>query len=372
MACAGCHNFAQIAAVRFLQGFFEASLYSGTMFIIGSCKAEEISKRTSIFTSIGQVGSMFAGIMMTAIRKTMDNHNGMEDGLMGMPVGIFGLLFLPNTPERTKMPYLSKDEIQFAINRLPPLAHDSANINVRSLAGRVLKKPTIYILTMFSILCAMTEAFAFQGCFLLWMKYYEDKFPKTAVNTYPLGIQAVAITSMILAGIYMDKTKRCLEVGILCGVLQFTSAAMLVAPSLSTAGTFFAFYLSGSSFMVNPLLYGWGGIIARRGGDNAARAIILYVMNTGGQLLYTWWGIVLYPATDAPYWKKGAIAVMVAVVCYSGGLYCMCWLDKRTKETEQLGKTEEPTTTRHGETDEEESEDAEKYIQVSEPISPKH
>lgn len=233
------------------------------------------------------------------------------------------------------------------------------------------------------------------------MKYYEDKFPKTAVNTYPLGIQAVAITSMILAGIYMDKTKRCLEVGILCGVLQFTSAAMLVAPSLSTAGTFFAFYLSGSSFMVNPLLYGWGGIIARRGGDNAARAIILYVMNTGGQLLYTWWGIVLYPATDAPYWKKGAIAVMVAVVCYSGGLYCMCWvsnishisfricrdcffldadaddsicpqLDKRTKETEQLGKTEEPTTTRHGETDEEESEDAEKYIQVSEPISPKH
>jgi len=36
MACAGTHNFAQIAAVRFLQGFFEASLYSGTMFIIGS------------------------------------------------------------------------------------------------------------------------------------------------------------------------------------------------------------------------------------------------------------------------------------------------------------------------------------------------
>lgn len=43
------------------------------------------------------------------------------------------------------MPYLSKDEIQFAINRLPPLAHDSANINVRSLAGRVLKKPTMFV-----------------------------------------------------------------------------------------------------------------------------------------------------------------------------------------------------------------------------------
>lgn len=84
-------------------------------------KSEEISKRTSLFTSIGQLGSMFAGIMMTAIRTTLDGHAGMEgwrwvfiigkstlqnpitfyfavdlnlclDGLMGMPVGIFGMV----------------------------------------------------------------------------------------------------------------------------------------------------------------------------------------------------------------------------------------------------------------------------------------
>lgn len=158
------------------------------------------------------------------------------------------------------------------------------------------------------------------------MKHFQDKFPKSAVTTYPLGIQAVAIVSMILAGIYMDKTKRCVEVGIVTGLLQLICGAMLVVPSLPVGGTFFAFYLSGTSFMVNPLLYGWGGVIARRGGDDAARAIILYTMNTGGQLLYTWWGIVLYPASDAPYWKKGAIALMVAVCCYLGGLYCMHWV----------------------------------------------
>lgn len=160
------------------------------------------------------------------------------------------------------------------------------------------------------------------------MKHFEDKFPQSAVTTYPLGIQAVAIVSMILAGFYMDKTKRNVEVGIVTGLLQLISGAMLVVPSLPTGGTFFAFYLSGTSFMVNPLLYGWGGVIARRGGDDAARAIILYTMNTGGQLLYTWWGIVLYPAADAPYWKKGAIALMVAVVCYLGGLFCVRWVSQ--------------------------------------------
>lgn len=78
------------------------------------------------------------------------------------------------------MPYLSKEEIQFAINRLPPLIKESTRINPKSLAKRVLKTPTMfalpplfhktkkpliplsYILTTFSILSAMIEAFAFQ------------------------------------------------------------------------------------------------------------------------------------------------------------------------------------------------------------------
>jgi len=92
MASAGCKTFSHIATVRFFQGWFEASLYSGTMFIIGSWyRPEEISKRTSIFTSIGQAGSMFAGLMMTAMRKTMHERAGLAgwqwvfiiDGLMG-------------------------------------------------------------------------------------------------------------------------------------------------------------------------------------------------------------------------------------------------------------------------------------------------
>jgi hypothetical protein len=31
-------------------------------------------------------------------------------------------------------------------------------------------------------------------------------------------------------------------------------------------------------------------------------------------ILYTFWGIALYPATDAPYWKKGYIAMIVILL----------------------------------------------------------
>lgn len=54
-------------------------------------------------------------------------------------------LFLPNTPQSTKMPYLSKEEIEFAISRMPPVARDSNKINPRSLAKRVLKTPNMLV-----------------------------------------------------------------------------------------------------------------------------------------------------------------------------------------------------------------------------------
>jgi ACS family pantothenate transporter-like MFS transporter len=62
MACGACHNFSQLAAVRFLQGMAEASTYSGTQYIIGSWyKGSEIGKRIGLFQASGMVGTMFSG-----------------------------------------------------------------------------------------------------------------------------------------------------------------------------------------------------------------------------------------------------------------------------------------------------------------------
>lgn len=76
MCSAACTTYAQLCVVRFLQGFFESSLYSGTMYILGSWyKPLEIAKRTAIFTAVGQIGSMFAGVMMTAMNESLHGRN---------------------------------------------------------------------------------------------------------------------------------------------------------------------------------------------------------------------------------------------------------------------------------------------------------
>jgi ACS family pantothenate transporter-like MFS transporter len=56
-------------------------------------KPLEITKRTSLFTAIGQIGSMFAGVMMTAMRKSLNGTHGLAGWqwvfIVGKPVTIY-------------------------------------------------------------------------------------------------------------------------------------------------------------------------------------------------------------------------------------------------------------------------------------------
>lgn len=79
MVSAACKTYEQLCVVRFFQGFFESSLYSGTIYILGSWyKPLEIAKRTAIFTAVGQIGSMFAGVMMTAMNEGLHGQTSLE------------------------------------------------------------------------------------------------------------------------------------------------------------------------------------------------------------------------------------------------------------------------------------------------------
>nr|XP_036579546.1 pantothenate transporter liz1 [Colletotrichum truncatum]KAF6787154.1 pantothenate transporter liz1 [Colletotrichum truncatum] len=367
MCTAACKTYEQMCVVRFFQGMAEASTYCGTMYIMGSWyKPLEIAKRTAIFTAVGQAGSMFAGAMMTAVHKSMNGYAGLpgwyvdrvpkpwscnlpqaltemvSDGIITLPVAIAGFVCFPDIPENTKAhPYALKEEdIKLAIKRLPPKREDAHNISPLSLVKRILGQPYFYVLGVFSIVTGALEAFCVQSLFLLWMKYHSDRYSSSQITTYPLGVQAVAIVSNIGAAIYMDSTGRRLPVGFLACGLQLVSAVLILVPSLPDAGTFFAYYIAGTSYMVNPLLFGWANVILKRSGDEAARSVLLYWLNAIQSTLYTFWGIALYPANEAPYWRKGGIAMCVVVVIMACMLWAVKWLDRRSI-AEQLVEDED-------------------------------
>ncbi|THZ26205.1 pantothenate transporter-like protein [Aureobasidium pullulans] len=343
MCLAACKTYEGLCAARFFQGFLEASIYAGSMYVFGSWyKPSELSKRAAIFTAVGQLGSLFAGIMMTAMNQSLHGNSGLKgwqwvfliNGLMGIPVGVFGFFFFPDLPETTKASYLSREEVQLAVERLPVKKLDSHDIHWRTLLPKVLKSPYIYILAGLSVVGGMLEAFAFQGMFLLWLKHNRARFTQTAITTYPLGIQAVAIVSQICAGIFIDKTGQRIPMVVFAAAMQLITATLLLQPHLTDAGVFTAHYLSATSFIVNPVMYGWANSILQRLGDDAVRSVVLYTMSMSGLLLYTFWGIVIYPATDVPYWKKGAITMVVVCFAYVAVAFGVKRLDGKTKSSQ--------------------------------------
>ncbi|KAF2427747.1 MFS general substrate transporter [Tothia fuscella] len=214
MCSAACKNYQQLCVVRFLQGMMEASLYSGSIYVMGSWyKPSEIAKRAAIFTAVGQVGSMFAGIMTAAMHKTMEGNEGLKgwqwvfiiDGLMGIPIGLFGFVG--------------------CMGVLAGLQKPTSDDSLRSLISQATQN---YVLTGFSVVCAMLEAFAFQGMFLLWLKHNKKRFSQSSINTYPLGIQAVAVVSQILAGTFIDRTGHRLPMVVFAGAMQIITASLLL------------------------------------------------------------------------------------------------------------------------------------------------
>jgi ACS family pantothenate transporter-like MFS transporter len=85
--------------------------------------------------------------MMTAVFTTMDGHAGLPgwrwvfiiDGVITIPIAIFGFLSFPDLPENTKAWYFSAEEKALAISRLPHKNPESHSIGF-SLIKRVLFK----------------------------------------------------------------------------------------------------------------------------------------------------------------------------------------------------------------------------------------
>ncbi|KAM0329542.1 hypothetical protein ACHAQA_004851 [Verticillium albo-atrum] len=341
MVSASVKTVTQLCVVRFFLGLAEASTYAGTIYIIGAWyKPEEIAKRTALFTASGQVGTMFAGVMMAAIHKGMagmGNLGGWQwvfliDGIITLPIAVFGFLYFPDTPEKTKAKYISEDEKKLAVSRLPPISEDGHNIRPMSLIKRVFMNPIFWVLFFWSPVCASIEAFPLQNTFLLWLKYHDDSFAQTQINTYPLGVQAVGIVSNMLAAWHMDVTGQRIPMAIVACLLEVVVGAMLLVPTLPFAGTFFAFYLAGTAYMVNPLIFGWANIILQRSGDDAMRSVTLYSMNIGSMVLWTFWGIIFYSAADAPYWKKGSIALLACCGVMLGYMWLVFKVDRYTMQ----------------------------------------
>jgi ACS family pantothenate transporter-like MFS transporter len=66
-----------------------------------------------------------------------------SDGIISLPIAVFGFLYFPDIPEITKAKYLKEPEKALAASRLPPVNEDGHNVHPWSLMKRLLLTPTL-------------------------------------------------------------------------------------------------------------------------------------------------------------------------------------------------------------------------------------
>lgn len=203
---------------------------------------------------------------------------------------------------------------------------------------------------MFWVIGGALEAFCTQNCMLLWLNS-TGEFSVAENNNYPLGVTAIGkhlpaciinqsniliqptgIVMTLVTSVAIDASGKHMPFGIVACFLQIIACIILLCWNhIDIGAKMAAFYLSGTAYMIQPVCFVWATQILTRDCDDAARAIILYSMNGASSVLFAFWGIILYPATDAEMgFRKGTIAMICIAVLLLVWIGIVWWQDKRT------------------------------------------
>ncbi|KZT12858.1 MFS general substrate transporter [Laetiporus sulphureus 93-53] len=376
----------QLYAIRFLQGITEASTFAGTHYILGSWyKTGELGKRSGIFTSSGLIGTLFSGVLQAAVYQHLNGADGRSgwrwlfiiDGVITVPIALYGFLVFPDVPATTQAFYLTEEERQLACTRLEPSksasAFDSASNSESArrigahgrptwdLARRVLSRWRWYGCSLLFAVSGETESFGSNNLMGQWLAAIGG-YSVEEIDYYPCGVTALGIASTLVCATWTDATRSRAR----WPVLVYMSLAVIVASicllvwSSPTGLKFFAYYLAGASYTGQATTFAWANQICYD--DDQERAIVLASMNMWNNAINAWWPLIFYPATDAPRFHKGMWAMIGTGLATLLVTFFVWYMERREKRMRAEQRDGEQARQEEGAGEKSEKEDDEKNL----------
>ncbi|KAJ3776541.1 major facilitator superfamily domain-containing protein [Lentinula raphanica] len=330
-------NVQQIYAIRFFQGMAESSTFVGTHYILGSWyKPGELGKRSGIFTSSGLAGTLFSGVLQGAVYSNLNGVSGRSgwrwlfiiDGVITLPIAFYGFWIFPDVPATTNVFYLSEEDRELAASRLRGYVEVKHSPLSWKLAKRILTRWRWYACSLLFAISGETESFGSNNLMGQWLKA-TGGYTVEQTDYYPSGVTAFGIVSTLICATWTDYTQVRWPVLVYMSLsCIFASICILVWKS-PTGLKFFAYYLAGASYSGQATTFAWANQICAD--DDQERAIVLVCLHNfmWNNVVNAWWSIVFYPATDAPKFTKGMIAMIVICVATLAVTALVWYLERR-------------------------------------------
>ncbi|AOW06780.1 major facilitator superfamily domain-containing protein [Yarrowia lipolytica] len=346
-------TYKQIYAIRFFQGFFEASTFVGTHFILGSWySGKELAKRTAIFTSSGLIGTLFSGFLQSAVFKGLSGKGGLAgwrwlfiiDAIITFPVALYGFIFFPDTPATTQAFYFDEKERQMSVMRLPPRPDTKLDWTV---VKRVLGRWHFYMFGLLWGIAGEVESPPANNLFGQYLK--ASGWSVIESNRYPMGVSGVGVVATVVAASYVDQTGKHWHVGVAAGLVGIVSTVLVLVNRTPTV--FAGYYLCGCVYMVQAAFFAWANVVTAN--DKEERSVVLASMNMISNATNAWWMVVFYGADTAPEFRLGMWAMLAVSIALIGWVSLVRWLQLREdKRVDLHGSGDESTSTDCGDHEE--------------------
>ncbi|KAF4540049.1 Pantothenate [Lasiodiplodia theobromae] len=263
MLMASAKNIETIYALRFFVGLLESCAFPGYAAILGSWYGpSQLAKRMALFEQSSGIAGMFSGYLQAGLYTGLNGTAGLAgwrwlfifDGIISIPIAIWGFFAIPDLPNNTRAFYLNADDRAYGIQRMEKIGRKPP----KTLTWKAIKEVyTGWQIWAFIIPYLMVaEAYMGRNFFNLYLK--DRGYSVVQTNILPTAGNAVSIVAAFIFGWLSDASvSRLLVVNIVQAIVLVSNIIMVVWHVPETA-LMAAFYLAYVGSAAQPVVISWG------------------------------------------------------------------------------------------------------------------
>ncbi|EED17340.1 pantothenate transporter, putative [Talaromyces stipitatus ATCC 10500] len=307
---AGAKNVTTIYTLRFFIGLLEASAYPGIMSLLGSWYTPaELGKRSCIFQASSSAAQMFSGYLQAALYKGMNGRSGMSawqwlfilDGIIGIPIALYGFWAVPDSPTDTRSRWLTAKERELSIERMKNAGHAPP----RKLTPRTFfDVGCTWAAWLFSLLfIAHVCGIRIYSYFNVWLKS-TGRYSVEQVNLIPTaGFGAQIIFTLSYAWI-SDALQMRWPIIIFAAIIALIGTIILsVWPANNIPAMMTGWILTFLETGAGALIIAWINEVCAYSREH--RMLIIGFVETMAFTFNAWVPLLAYNTSQSPHFKVG-------------------------------------------------------------------
>ncbi|KAE8315098.1 major facilitator superfamily domain-containing protein [Aspergillus transmontanensis] len=314
-------SFGELAAYRFLVGWFEAAFFPGMHYIFGAWyRGDEIARRGGCFYVGLTLGTLTASLIQSGASARLDGVHGLAGwrwmyivcAIITIPIGILGFFILPGTPDKPNRMVLKPKDVDVAKSRLARAGHGfNPGFQWRAVIN-IARNWKFWAMLLLDIFFWNGSLNTTAGGYLLWLKSL-NRFSTARLNELSAISPALGMFYTLFICFASDLVLGPAWAITVSHIWNIIGLVILVVWDVPESAKWFAFQTTYAAVAMSSVLYGW--INSELRASPVERSLALVITNTIAQSTTVWTPLLVFKTVEGPRFTKGYSFTLASAIC---------------------------------------------------------